>query len=182
MNEEGDREVEGWRKASLYDLLKPMALGKVKLSKLTQRRLEKEMRRVEKNLNRRRLPANRKQGWASKRRMRERLKHRRKLRNNPVRGLTPERKYRKARLNALSRGVEFTITYPEFEAMYRPYWEAGEQAVLVRRDLGVGYTSTNTLILPKSKYYKLIALRGALVFKQLRNRSNGVTTRRSKDT
>lgn len=151
-------DTEGWRKNGLYDLLKPLALGKVKLSRQTQRLLEKEMRKAEVRAERRLKPMCRRPGYHERLKSQQKESKRRAKERNPNAEYSLNRRWAQLLKYAKRKGLEVSLTKAEYEELMGPYFET-PRVCLVRKDLSKGISLDNVVVTTESKRSKATWIR-----------------------
>lgn len=143
-------DVKEWKKAGLYDLLKPLALGKVKLSRQTQKLLEKEMRKAEVKAERRLKPMCRRPGYHERLKSQRKESRRRARERNPNAEYSLNRRWAQLLKYAKRKGIEVSLTRAEYEELMGPYFET-PRVCLVRKNLSKGISLDNVVVTTESK-------------------------------
>lgn len=157
-------------------ILRDYMMGKIKLSKQSLRELEKQLEKSRKIAERRDKPEAKRPGHRMKLRKIWRKGQRKWREKNPDYEYTLNRRYTRLLKHCREKGVECTLTLAEYEVLMDQFAVAnaragtregvtpedsrkGEGVRIVRKDLSKGFTAENSVVIPESKYFKLLALR-----------------------
>lgn len=156
-------EYEGFNLPGLQGLLVPLMQGRVKLSKPTLRKLEKELEKREKRRLRREAPMCRKPGYYNHKKKQWKKYWKESKERNPYKERGVKRRYTRFVKRARENGIECTLTYPEWEILFEGVLPEDNVGVL-RIDASKGYSFDNVVLKrnPKSVAGKLARIRDKL--------------------
>jgi hypothetical protein len=138
-------EYPGMDMPGLQGLLVPLMQGRVKLSKPTMRRLEKELAKREKRRLRREAPLCRKPGFRSHLRKLWREGRLWKKECNPYLERGTKRRYNRFIKRAREKGIECTITLEEWNKLFENV-KPSDSVGVFRLDSTKGFTIDNVVL------------------------------------